>query len=185
MGVGLGVGLGVGFGVGLGVGFSVGTGVDCAVGRGVGAAVWVGRGVGVAVGPGLCVAGGFGSPVELDGVGWAVVTGPPVGPATAGELLASVIVGLGARSDGLGDGLGAGAELEATGLLGDGALLDPAPLGRPLGTPLDGVAVATWAISLGTAERAARCWSSTPPRPSATVARTRFRRPRLRMRRAR
>jgi hypothetical protein len=102
---------------------------------------------------------------------------------TSGELLASAIDGLGVGAP-LGDGLnvtpGLGLELG---------------LGTPVGVAVDGTAVAgvavdglgvgICAICVGCPEPLARCWSSTPPMPSATVARTRFRRPRLRMRRAR
>ena len=170
--VGAFVGSGVGFGVGLGVGFGVGAGVE----RGVGAAVWVARGVGSGVRCGAEV----GPPVEVGWLGAGVPIGAPVGPAgTAGELLATDSEGLGIALDAaLADGLPAGSV---------GLVLTP---GVPLGVgtawlPVTGAGVATCAICDGCPARSVRCCSSTPPIPSATVARTRFRMPRLRMRRAR
>jgi hypothetical protein len=174
--VGAGVGAFVGLGVGLAVGAAVGFGVGLAVGAAVGAAV------------------GFGVGLPVD-VGWLgrgadVAPGAPVGlVGTAGEAVATAIVGAGptglplAVGDGDGDGIGplgeaVGAGVEAVGEL-TGDALDP---------PVDvaiGVGVATMATSLGPPLALARCCSETPPIPSAIVARTRFRTPRLRMSRAR
>ena len=162
--VGRAVGLAVGLGVGFGLGWAVRTGVAAAVGVGVGPPVavgWLGRAEGPATG---AVVG---------------VTGPP------GEALATAIDGLGLASGP--EGLGAG---------------DPPgePLGDALGTALDegwapgdadepavpaGPGVRVEITAIGPLLSLARCWSSKPPRPSAIVARTRFRTPRLRMRRAR
>jgi hypothetical protein len=174
------VGFGVGFLVGRGVGAAVGLAVGRAVGLGVGLGVgWAVRtGVGAAVGP----------PVA---VGWL---GRAVGPATGavvgvtgvpGEALATAIDGLGlasgpeglAAGDPLGDPLGDGA---GTSL---GEAWAPGDADEPADPAAPGVGVETTAI--GPLLSLARCWSSKPPRPSAIVARTRFRTPRLRMRRAR
>ena len=184
---GFGVGLGVGFGVGAFVGLAVGFGVGSAVARGVG--VVVRRGVGSAVGRGVPSAGpGSWVDVGLLGVGPGVDPGPPVGWAgTSGDALDSAVVGL-ARGDP--DGLAAGvADVELDGdAADDGLLVNPGlPLAPDSPGPVgaDAVEVGTWAMLLGPGARSDRCWSSTPPMPSATVARTRFRRPRLRMRRTR
>jgi hypothetical protein len=166
----------VGAGVGLGVGFGVGLGVA----RGVGCAVWVARGVASGVWAGAVV----GPLVELGWLGAGVVNGPWVGwPGMTGELLATAIEGLGTA--GLGLVRPVGAVLGEAVSPGDALALAGTPVGVDAGTPVDGVGVETWAIWPGCPERWARCWSSAPPMPSATVARTRFRTPRLRMRRAR
>lgn len=162
--VGRAVGLAVGLGVGLGVGWAVRTGVGAAVGLGVGPLVavgWLGRAEGPATG---AVVG---------------VTGVP------GEALATEIDGLGLASGP--EGLAAGDPLgepfgEATGTpLGEGWA--PGDADEPVVPVGLGVGVDTTAI--GPLLSLARCWSSKPPRPSAIVARTRFRTPRLRMSRAR
>jgi hypothetical protein len=176
--------------VGFGVGFLVGGGVGSAVGRAVGLAVGLGVGFGVGwavrTGVGAAVGLGVGPPVAVGWLGRAEgpATGAVVGvTGVAGEALATAIVGLALTSGP--EGLAAGDPLGE-------------PLGDALGTPLgeacapgdadepavpSGLGVDTTAIWL--LRSFARCWSSTPPRPSAIVARTRFRTPRLRMRRAR
>ena len=161
------VGLGLGAAVGFGVGLAVGAAVGATVGFGGGLPVevgWLGRGVDVAPG----------APVGLAG--------------TAGEAVATAMVGSGLTGpvpvgDGEGDGIGSlgeavGAGWEAFGGL-PGDALDP-PVGAAIG-----VGVATMATALGPPLPLARCCSETPPIPSAIVARTRFRTPRLRMSRAR
>jgi hypothetical protein len=176
VGVGSAVGLAVGFAVGLAVGFAVALAVGCGVGwavrTGVGAAVglgvgprvadgWLGRGEGFALGPVVGVAGAAGEALATAIVGLALAIG-------ADGLAIGDVVG-----DPLGDAVGSP--------LGDASL--PGEAGEPaVGAGL-GAGVDTTAIGLLLSF--ARCWSSTPPRPSAIVARTRFRTPRLRMRRAR
>lgn len=138
----------------------------------------VGAAVGVGVGPPVAV--GWLGGAEGPGTGAVVgVTGVP------GEALATAIDGLGLAS--APEGLAAG---------------DPPgeALGDALGTPLGegwapgdedepavpaGLGVGVDTTAIGPLLSFARCWSSKPPRPSAIVARTRFRTPRLRMRRAR
>lgn len=165
--VGFGVGLAGGFGVGSLVGFAVGAAVGFAVGLAVGAAVgspvaagWLGRGVDGAKG-------------AADGL-----------PGTPGEAEAIAELGLGIVLDAVGDGEGAGADPDG---VADGVSLAGGCWELPgVGVvPAVGVAVGTIAIALGPPLALARCWSSTPPMPSAIVARTRFRTPRLRMSRAR
>jgi hypothetical protein len=164
-GVGCGVGAFVGFGDGLAVGAAVGAAVGFVVGLAVG---------GAAVGP----------PVAVGWLGLAVV--PDVGlPGAGGEALATALVGAGLPGaplpvgDGDGDGIGPLGDALGPGLA-DGWGLPGDAL-----APLVGVGVGTIAIALGPLLAPARCCSSTPPRPSAIVARTRFRTPRLRMSRAR
>ncbi len=190
-GVGLAVGAGVGLAVGAGVGLTLGGGTGVAVGRAVGRAVGagvggaVGRAVGRAVGAGVRPGGLIGRP--------GVVVPEPAGagdwPATAGgEADAGATdddgVGTTAIPDGeadgpgppLDDGLALDDPLAAT-PEGDGATPDaPGP------TIEVGTCAMTW---LGLADAAARRCTSTPPSPSATVARTRLTRPRARTRRAR
>jgi len=174
--------------VGFGVGFLVGRGVGSAVGPAVGLAV----GLGVAFGVGWAVLIGVGAAVGVGvrppvAVGWL---GRAEGPATGavvgvtevpGEALATTIDGLGLASGP--EGLAAGEPLgDAAGTaLGDGWA--PGDADEPAVPAGLGVGVDTTAI--GPLLSLARCWSSKPPRPSAIVARTRFRTPRLRMRRAR
>jgi hypothetical protein len=163
--VGFGVGLGVAFGVGLGVGLAVGVGVARAVGAAVGAPVaagWLGR----------VVDGAPGAAVGLPGA-----TGDAEAAATVGLGLASV-------PDAVGDGDGAGGDPEgvAAGVSLAGGRGEVPDVGVE---PSVGVAVGTIAIALGPLLAPARCWSSNPPMPSATVARTRFRTPRLTMSRVR
>lgn len=167
----------VGFGVGFLVGRGVGSAVGLAVGFGVGSKVRIG--VGAAVGPGV------GPPVAVGWLGRA--EGPTTGavPGVAGEALATAIVGLGLASGPA--GLAAGEPLGAP--LGDapgsplGEAWAPGETDEPAVPTGLGVGVDTTAI--WPLRSFARCWSSRPPRPSAIVARTRFRTPRLRMRRAR
>jgi hypothetical protein len=191
--VGFAVGFGVGAAVGLAVGFAVATAVGLAVGRAVavlgsgvttgvatGSGVGVGPVVGAAVGSGEVAAEGLGAVVVA--VGEAAVSGLPLGPAD-GVGPVTTADGVGA-SDGSTDPDGPGAGLvDPPGSLGADALgaAEPVP-----GSLAGGVGVGTWAMaSVGRADSVARCCSSTPPIPRAIVARTRFRTPRLRTRRAR
>ena len=160
------VGAGVGAFVGLGVGLAVGAAVGAAVGFGVGLPVdvgWLGRGVDVAPGALVGLAGTTGEAVATAIVG-SGLTGPPL-PVGDGD-------GIGPLGEALGVSVGAVAEVP-------GDALDP-PEGAAIG-----VGVATTATALGPPLALARCCSETPPIPSAIVARTRFRTPRLRMSRAR
>ena len=176
LGVGRAVGRGVGAGVGRAVGRGVGAGVGRAVGRGVGAGVGraVGRGVlGVSVGPGV-----FGCWVGPTVVGVPVASGASVGVAAGATGLAvgeAAGVGVGVAAIGVPDGVGVGT-----------AVGWPVPVGSPVGTPpvAVGTGVGTTAIG-GRDDAAERCWSSIPPTPSAIVASTRLRMPRLRISRAR
>lgn len=175
-GVGAGVGAFVGLAVGLAVGAAVGFGVGLAVGAAVGATV------------------GFGVGLPVD-VGWLgrgvdIAPGAPVGLAgAAGEAVATAIVGSGLTAppvtvgDGEGDGAGGLGEALAAGEESVGELSGDA-LDSPVGAAI-GVGVATMATSPGPPLPLARCCRETPPIPSAIVARTRFRTPRLRMSRAR
>jgi hypothetical protein len=182
-GVGFGVGSFVAFGVGLAVGAGVGFGVGFAVGAGVG------FGVGLAVGAEVGL--GVGLPVD---VGWLargddVVPGALVGlPGTAGEAVATAVVGVGLTDtpvtvgDEEGDGIGPPGD--AVGPGDDDSELPGDSIEPPVGAAVR-VGVGTTAIAFGPALALARCCNSTPPTPSTIVARTRFRAPRLRMSRVR
>ena len=189
--MGFGVGAGVGFGVGAGVGFGVGTGVGLGVGAGVGLGVGAGVGLGVGAGVGLGVGAGVGrtcAPVGT-GVGAAVALGEL--PGTAGDGITvgldgdepgPWLAGTSGEPDGRGDPVGPGdppggaSDAPAD---DDGLAAGPRPVGAADG-------VGTTAIpSLWRGGVIPRCWSSTPPIPSAIVARTRFRTPRLNTSRAR
>jgi hypothetical protein len=168
--VGFGVGLAVGFGVGFGVGLAVGAGVARAVGAGVARAVGAGVGSPVAVG--------------WLGRGVAGVPGAVVGlPGTAGDAEATAMVGLGLMSVpvAVGDGEGAG---EPDGVDGGVSLAGGCGEVPDVGG-VAAVVVGVGTIAIGPLLAPARCCSSTPPIPSAIVARTRFRTPRLTMSRAR
>jgi hypothetical protein len=150
----------IGFGVGLGGGFGVGRGV----GRAVGVGVLAGIGAGVESAVGAAV-GAVGAPV-----GGAAGPWPTVGPCDA----AGTTFGDGDAAP-AGDGIGwpePGCPVVPGPWLGVATLVEP------------GVGVVTTATR-GCPDPSARCWSPTPPMPMAIVARTRFRTPRLRTRRAR
>jgi hypothetical protein len=182
-----------GFGLALGFGFGVdatGLGVGAGLTRGVGAGVTRGVGAGVSRG----VARGVGAAVA-SGVGAGVTLGGPVGSCTGGTT--ATAVGLATDPDGDTDGL---AEATGDGLAGGDAPGDGPTEGCPPGgvvwpagsgvsagsTDCVGVGVGMTAMtSVGRAEDAACCCSSTPPMPRAIVASTRFRIPRLRMSRTR
>lgn len=167
--VGFGVGLAVGFGVGLGVGLAVGAGVARAVGAGVARAV--GAGVGSPVAAGWLGRGVVGVPGAVVGL-----------PGTAGDAEATAMVGLGPTSVpvAVGDGEGAG---DPDGVVGGVSLAGGCGEVPDVGGVPAVVGVGT--IAIGPLLAPARCCSSTPPIPSAIVARTRFRTPRLTMSRAR
>lgn len=168
-------------------GFGVGAFVGLAVGFGVGSFVGFADGAAVGFGVGLGVGGTVGSPVAA---GWLArgvegATGAVVGlPGTPGDAEAIADVGLGLASvpDAVGDGEGAGAEPD--GVAAGDSPADGCWEFPEVGVVL-GVAVGTIAIALGPLLELARCCNSTPPMPSAIVARTRFSTPRLRMSRAR
>lgn len=166
--------------------FGFGLGVDVA-GLGVGAGVTSGAGARVTRGVGAGVVGGVGAGVTSGGI---------VGSDDAGP-----IVGVGSDPDAIAGGLGSidGDGPTATAVaLGDGSRDGP-PAGEAVGACVGGgsvgpgvsagvgvgVGVGTAAMSEGRLDAAACSWSSTPPMPSAIVASTRFRMPRLRMSRTR
>ena len=153
--IGFGVGLGVGFGVERGVGRAVGVGVLAGLGAGVGLAV--GTAVGRAVGRavGALVAGAAGR--------WLAV-GPCVPAGTT--------FGVGEVAAPMGDGIGDPGGVNPGPSLGVATLVEP------------GAGVVTTATG-PCPDPSDRCWSPTPPMPKAIVARTRFRTPKLRTRRAR
>ena len=159
----------VGFGVGLAVGLGVGRGVAAGVGRAVGRGVRLG--VGSAVGAAVGLAGVAGDATA------GVAARPEVGlgPTTMPDGVADG-AGVGGRPDGVTEGGGS-----EDGSPGGGDDVVPA-VGVP---PAVGVGVAMTAIWLGPPLAVARCCSSAPPIPSAIVARTIFRTPKLRMSRAR
>jgi hypothetical protein len=179
-GVGWAVGRGVGRGVGWAVGCGVGRAVGCAVGRGVGAGVVAGDGVGPPPGPKI---GGFDAPG-----GGGVGVGPT---ATIGLLGIGVVDG---PTEGSTDGVISGDALGS----GDTGAFDPdEPVGA--GPPVPGEAGAeplgvdgmTEPVLPGVADGFPMAipglgWAgATKPAVSATVARTRFRRPMATTRRAR
>ena len=183
-----GFGLGLGFASGLGFGVAVtGLGVAFGVARGVGAGVARGVGAGVACGVGAAVGAAGGSAVGA-GVGGDVTTGDPVEAGT-GEPVAGLGEGLG-DTDGLASIDGEGVSTDGL-ALGGGSVVDPP--GGDVGPwvsgvvvgPGDGAGLGRGIAAMGPADWAARCCSSTPPMPSAIVARTRFRTPKLRMSRMR
>jgi len=188
-GVGLGVGRGaVGAGVGVAVGGGTGRAVGRVVGRGVGAWVGcavgrdVGRGVGAGVRPGAFVGppGVLGVPGP-SGVGvWPTAMD---GDADVGETEDD---GGGTTAMPEGEPTGPGEPLEGAALVDDPPSPTPEADGptpdAPSPTVDGGTCATTW---LGLVDAAARRCTSMPPSPSATVARTRFTRPRARTRRAR
>ena len=151
---------------------------------GVGVA-WPPVGVGSGVGRDVLAGVGAGSPVE---VGWVARGRGLDTTGMAGTALATLWAG----ADGAADGTGLGEGLGPVRLdVGVGSPLGVSVEGWLCGAGDDGPSVelgldvGTTAIPLGPGDAAPRCCSCRPPIPSATVARTRFRRPRLRMRRAR
>jgi hypothetical protein len=202
----VGVGAGVGRAVGLGVGWTVGCAVGCAVGRGVGATV--GRAVGwtvggaVACGVGWAVGCAVGRGVGA-GVAVGAGVGPPPGPSIGGtDAAAGVGVGPTATSGLLGTGVADGttdgvASSDPLGS-GDTAACDPdGPVGWGAPDSDDPGVVAFVADGLAEPVLAGAAdgfppaipvpgWAgATKPAVSATVARTRFRRPMATTRRAR
>jgi hypothetical protein len=184
--VGAGVGRAVGRGVGRAVGWAVGRAVGCGVtvGRGVGAGVAAGVGVGPVPGPRI---GGFDA---AGGCGVGVGT-----TATIGLLGAGV-------ADGTGDGSTDAGATDAGGSIdplgsGDAGGSEPVTLlgcGSPEldeeGVVAVGAGGLTAAELAGVGELPAAIpvpgWAgATNPAVSATVARTRFRRPKATTRRAR
>jgi hypothetical protein len=155
-----------GFGLGLGV---------LVTGRGVGAGVMTGVGTGVTRGVGAAVGAV---------VGTAVPTGDPL---AAGR---NEVTGVNGEADGLasidGEGLAAGLELGTGPIDGElpggdvGAGVPGAVVGATEASGVGGAMIAT-----GPEDAADRVCNWTPPMPSAIVARTRFRTPRLKMRRTR
>jgi hypothetical protein len=192
--VGLGVGRAVGCGVGRGVGWAVGCGVGWAVGGAVGRAVgWaVGRGVGGAVGRavGAGVAGGVGvgPPTGPRIGGFDAAGGVGVGPTATIGLLGTGVADAGADGAISADALGSGD----TGPCGPSEALACAP---PV--PFGAAGVPFGAAELPGPEPAGAADGFPPaipdpdwdgamnPAVSATVARTRFRRPIATTRRAR
>jgi hypothetical protein len=185
VGVGLTVGFGVGFGVGLTVGLTVGFGV------GVGVAAGGGVGVGLAVAAGVGVGRAVGAAVEV-GVGVGRLSGGRDAGGTTfpdGWADGALLAGTSGLPDGTGpsDGVGPveGGGVGERGGVGDPVTgeavalgVEPPPVGA--GPASVGPGEGTTAIpSVGRAEAMARCCNSTPPMPSAIVASTRFRTPRL------
>lgn len=168
-------GLGVAWGVARGVGAGVARGVGAGVGAAVGGAT--GPAVGAAVGPEVTT----GDPVEA---GTGETAGGDGSTLGTGDGLASI--------DGEGPGSIDGVGVSVTELaVGWGSAVDPpgVDVGAPVsavvvGSP-DGAGVGVAITAIGPRDAAARCCSSTPPIPSAIVARKRFRTPRLRMSRTR
>jgi len=156
-----------------GVGAGVGFGVGLAVGRGVGAGVAIGGGGGVAP-----------PPPWTRGEGDGRVAGVGVGPsATIGLLGAGLADGVTVDADGAVDSDAAG--WDATGPLGDP---DVAGLIEGLSDVVgpDETGLVGWADGpLPTAMPGLGVGVVTSPAVSATVARTRFRRPRATTSRAR
>jgi hypothetical protein len=151
---------------------------------GVGVA-WPPVGVGSGVGRDVLTGVGAGSPVE---VGWVARGRGLDTTGMAGAALAMLWEGAIGAADGtgLGDGLGSvGLDVGVGSVLGvpvDGGFCGVGDDVLRVGLGLD---VGTTAMPVGPGDAAPRCCNCTPPIPRATVARTRFRRPRLRMRRAR
>jgi hypothetical protein len=172
---------GSGFGVletGLGVGVT--RGVGAGVRRGVGAGVTRGVGRGVATGVGLGVATGVALTV---GAGEAVgVTTGGGTAATAVDEAVGAIDGDALGVAGLALGVGSTAGEPPAGDVGTG--VTGATVGVDDGSPA-GVGAGMTATGPVGRTVAACCWIWKPPIPSAIVARTRFRTPRLRMSRTR
>lgn len=160
----------IGFGVGLRVGLGVAFGVGRVVGRAVGVGVLAGLGAGVGLAVGALVGGAAGRWLA---VGPCVPTGTTFGAGDAAPV---------------GDGIGGPGGVD-----GDGAT-DPTGWPEPPVAPGPSLGVAplvdpgAGVVTTATGpcpDPSDRCWSPTPPMPIAIVARTRFRTPRLRTRRAR
>jgi hypothetical protein len=171
----------------------VGRGVGAAVTRGVGAAVTRGVGAAVTRGVGAAVTAGVGAAVTT-GVGAGVTTGAVVGVVVAVAVAVAAGFRGGTDEDAEGSGTIDGDALATGGTLDDGSMED-CPAGGDAGASVagasvgagvsSGIGVGIAAMSVGRLDVSACCWSSTPPMPSAIVASTRFRTPRLRMSRTR
>ena len=142
--------------------------------------------MGGSVGPGFRVGAAV-------GFGVAGFAGDAVGTAVRGASVPTGVVAVaeGMIGDAIAAAVGEGATVGvdvAAGVAGGGEPLGgrgEAVAGPALGLRL-GLALGTTAMTpLGRADAAARSWISTPPMPSATVARTRFTAPRAKMSRAR
>jgi hypothetical protein len=165
---------------GLDVGLGVGRGVGRAVGPGVAVALAVGAGVGRGVGAGLAVGRGAEVGVAAGrGVDPGAALGGADATAVAGDGLAVATGGVGTT-----DGETCGTGSLAVGSLAVGSPDAPGPVPGVDVAVEGGVGVVTTAIG-GRSDAADRPPNPTPPIPSAIVARTRFRTPRLKMSRAR
>lgn len=139
------VGRGVGLGVGFGVGFAVGVAVGSAVGRAVG----------FGLGVGLAVLGGVEVGAAVVGPGPGSFVGPPCRPGVGRTTAIVPVDGDGdgdAATDGLRDGVGAGAlpvgSSVGAGVGGSGRALAGLEDGEPTGTSGVGLATAipSWGI---------------------------------------
>ena len=169
----------------------VGAGVTRGVGRGVGAAVT--RGVGAVVAAGVGAGGDRRCRGDLRGGARGRRGRPARRSARAMPSPWQVTpAGPDADADGPGTIDGAGARQgraytrrAAQPLAAPRATVGPGVPGASVGPASAGVGVGDGGDVGRPGDAAARCWSSTPPMPSAIVASTRFRTPRLRMSRTR